>query len=159
MSLSKIIIIFVVILLVFGGVLFYQFSQASIPTSKATFGERTFLISVARTPEEMQKGLSGRNSLPKDQGMIFVFEQPGDPAFWMKDMKFPLDMVFINNDKIVSIAKNAKPAEANDENPPLYTAGQQVDKVLEINGGLADEYKLKVGDTVKLELKESTTKK
>ncbi len=158
MSLSKIIIIFVIILIAFGGVLFYQFSQAGAPTSKATIGEHTFMVSVVQTPEDMQKGLSGRNSLPQDQGMLFVFEQPSDPAFWMKDMKFSLDMIFINKDKIVSIAKNAKPAEANNENPPLYSAGQQVDKVLEINGGLADKYQLKVGDTINLELKESSTK-
>jgi uncharacterized protein len=154
MSLNKIIIIFIIILIAFGAFIFFQFSRAGIPTSKATIGEHTFLVSVARTPEELQKGLSDRNSLPQDQGMLFIFEQAGDQSFWMKDMNFPIDIIFINNDRIVSISKNAQPVE-NNVNLPLYSSSQPADKVLEINAGLSDEYGFKVGDQVKIELEQN----
>lgn len=155
MSLNRIITVFIVILIAFGVFIFYQFSRAGIPTSKATIGEHTFLVSVARTPEELQKGLSGRNSLPTDQGMLFVFEKANNYAFWMKDMKFPLDIIFINNDRIVSITKNADPAKEGTNNPPVYTPPQPANRVLEINGGLSDEYGFKVGDQVLFELNQT----
>lgn len=152
MSLNKIIIVFIIILIAFGAFMFYQFSKAGVPTSKATIGEHTFSINVAKTPEELQQGLSGRNSLPTDQGMLFVFEEASSYGFWMKGMKFPLDIIFINNDRIVSISKDVKPAEENNTNPPVYTPTQPVTRVLEINGGLSDEYGFKIGDQVKFEL-------
>lgn len=155
MSLNKIIIVFIIILIAFAAVIFFQFSKAGIPTSKATIGEHTFLVSVARTPEELQKGLSERNSLPKDQGMLFLFDQPGDQTFWMKGMKVPIDIIFINNDRIVSISKNAQPVEEGNTNLPLYSSAQPSDKVLEINAGLSDEYGFKVGDQVKIELEQN----
>ncbi|MBA3723420.1 MAG: DUF192 domain-containing protein [Candidatus Levybacteria bacterium] len=152
MNLTKIILIFIVILIAFGAVLFFQFSRASVPTSKVIIGEQTFLVTPAKTPEELQKGLSGRGSLPKDQGMIFLFEEPADRAFWMKGMEIPIDIIFINGDKIVSISKNAKPPTDENANLPLVNSVQPADKVLEINAGLSDEYSFKVGDTVGVEL-------
>lgn len=155
MSLNKIIIVFIIILIAFGAFIFYQFSRAGVPTSKATIGEHTFLVSVARTPEELQQGLSGRNSLATDQGMLFVFEEASTYGFWMKGMKFPLDIIFINNDRIVSISKNVAPAEEGNASPQVYTPPQPVNRVLEINGGLSDEYGFKVGDQVRFELEQA----
>ncbi len=152
MSLTKIIIIFIIILIAFGAVLFFQFGRASVPTSKVTIGEQTFLVTPARTPEELQKGLSDRGSLPKDQGMIFLFEESADRAFWMKGMKIPIDIIFINGDKIVSISKNAKPPADENANLPLFSSVQPADKVLEINAGLSDEFGFKPGDTVTVDL-------
>lgn len=159
MSLNKIIIIFIIIIIAFGAFIFYQFSRAGVPTSKATIGEHTFLISLAQTQEELEKGLSGRNSLPTDQGMLFVFEEANTYGFWMREMKFPLDIIFINNDRIVSINKNVEPAEENNATPQVYTPPQPVTKVLEINGGLSDEYGFKAGDQVTLELDQAAVNK
>lgn len=152
MSLNKVIIIFLVCLAIFAGVIFFQFSKGSVPTSKLTIGEHTFLVSVAKTSEEQQKGLSERSSLPQDQGMLFVFNEPADQTFWMKGMKIPIDIIFINNDKIVAITKNAPPVKAETDNLPLYSAQQPVDKVLEINAGLSDKYKFKIGDKVSVNI-------
>lgn len=157
MSLNKIIIIFIIILIGFAAFIFFQFSRAGIPTSKVTIGEHTFNVSIARTPEELQKGLSERKSLPQDQGMLFMFDQPGDHAFWMKGMQFPIDIIFINDKTIVSIAKNAQPGEEGNDNLPLYSSGAPADKVLEINAGLADKYGFKVGDEVNVALEQSTS--
>lgn len=152
MSLNKIIIVFIIILIAFAGFIFFQFSKASVPTSKVIIGEHTFNVSVAKTTEELQKGLSERNSLPQEQGMLFVFDQPADHSFWMKGMKFPIDIIFINNDKIVSISKNAQPVKDENATLPLYNSGASADKVLEINAGLSDKYGFKPGDQIKLEL-------
>lgn len=152
MSLSKIIIAFLLLLVVFAGVIFYQFSQGAAPAGKATVKEHTFNVFLALTPEEQQKGLSGRNGLGKDQGMLFIFDKPGDLTFWMKDMKFPIDIIFINGNRIVSIAENAPAPKSPEETLPLYRATGPADKVLEINAGLAKEYDLKPGDTLTFEL-------
>src|SRR5688500_16424694 len=68
-------------------------------------GNKVKLI-VAKSESDRSKGLSGRNNLAKDQGMLFVFPQPGEYAFWMKDMKFAIDIIYINKDKVVYVVKN-----------------------------------------------------
>src|SRR6266498_5049749 len=130
MSLTKIIIIFLIIILLFGGILFFQFSKISTPTSKVTIKNQTFLVDVAKSPSELEKGLSKRKSLPKNQGMLFIFDHPDDYAFWMKQMEFPLDIIFIKNDKIVSVAENVKPPASENENLPTYHPTKPSDKVL-----------------------------
>lgn len=152
MSLSKIIIAFLIVLVIFAGVIFFQFAKGPAPTGKVTVKERTFNVFIQRTPEELQKGLSGRNSLGNDQGMLFLFEQPGDLTFWMKDMKFPIDIIFINGNRIVSISENAQPPKSPEETLPLYKATAPADKVLEINAGLSKEYGLKPGDTLSFDI-------
>ena len=96
------------------------------------------------------EGLSGRDKLDKDKGMIFIFEEKGKHSFWMKNVKFPLDIIFISDDTIVDIAKNAEPKKENDTNIPIFTPKENANFVLEINGGLSDEYEIKFGDKVNL---------
>jgi uncharacterized membrane protein (UPF0127 family) len=83
--------------------------------------------------------------------MLFVFEQPDYYSFWMKDMKFPIDIIFINKNKIVDIFQDV-PVPKNNNNLPTYTTGEKADKVLEINAGLSNTYKIKIGDNVLLNL-------
>ena len=101
MSLNKIIIGFIVILLVFSGFIVYQVNKNPTPASKVMINNHTFSVEIATTSAQQQQGLSGRNSLPQNQGMLFIFKTAGRYAFWMKGMKFPLDIIFINNNKIV----------------------------------------------------------
>ena len=68
----------------------------------------------------------------------------------MKDTQIPLDIIFVNDDKIVYIAKNAPPQTGNKNQLPIYTPPSEVNKVLEINGGESDKNKFKTGDTVTL---------
>ena len=113
-------------------------------------GKKINLI-VAKSEEDRQKGLSGRDKLDENQGMIFVFEKPGKYSFWMINMKFPLDIIYINGDKVVHIFKNL-PQQA--DTPvgllPRYTPSEDANYVLELNGGQADELKIKKGTVVKL---------
>lgn len=110
-------------------------------------------VEVADTQAKRSKGLGGRTSLPKDQGMLFVFERADKYPFWMKGLTFPLDFVWIRGDKVVDILSNVPPPAPNqkDSDLPIYSAKVEIDKVLEINGGMARQLNIQVGDTVKLQ--------
>ncbi len=167
MSINKLIIIFGIILVIFAGVVFFQFSSkttkktpakhvtTSTTTTNAantvTINNHTFKIETAKSSKEQQAGLSGRNSLPADHGMLFVFDKTDYYNFWMKNMKFPLDIIFIKDDKIISIEKNATPP-SGESNPPIIKSGGDVNKVLEINAGLSDKYNIKKGDNLEINL-------
>lgn len=117
----------------------------------ATINNQKFKLQVAKSPKDKQVGLSGKSSLAQDNGMLFPFEQPDYYSFWMKNMKFPIDIIFIRGDKIVTIYDNVQPAASGEENPPVYQPEDPADKVLEINAGLSKKHNLKKGDRVKIE--------
>ena len=114
---------------------------------KAVLGERSFTVALADEPAEQMKGLSGKEKLNKDRGMLFIFEKPDLYSFWMKEMKFPLDIIFIRDGKIVKIYHDV-PAPKNDESLPVYQTPLPSDKVLEINAGLSRQYGFKEGQSV-----------
>ncbi len=149
---NTVIIIFLVILVAFGGVIFYQFSKSTKPKSQITIAKQAFSLEVATTSAEQQKGLSGREKLPQDQGILFIFAKADHYPFWMKEMKFPIDIIFIKNNKIVSITHNAQPIKKDDNNPPIYQSEEPFTHALEINGGLAKKYAFKKNDTVIIKL-------
>ena len=97
-------------------------------------------------------GLSERSSLAQDQGMLFVFENPGYHNFWMKNMKFPIDIIFIKDDKIVNIVENATPPISENTNPPILKPDGPINKVLEINAGLSGKYNIKKGAKIEIKL-------
>lgn len=108
------------------------------------------LVEVADTPEKREKGLSGRDFLPENQGMLFVFERPDYWGFWMKEMKFPLDFIWIKDNKVVEITENVKPQDF--QPPKVLQPKTPVGKVLEVNGGFVEKYGIKVDDEVKYKL-------
>src|SRR4026208_1251957 len=73
--------------------------------STVTINGHTLNIEIAQTQIEREKGLSGRDTLPENSGMLFVFDKPDYYAFWMKDMKFPLDFIWIRDQKVVQITE------------------------------------------------------
>ena len=79
--------------------------------------------------------------------MLFVFPRKQIRSFWMKDMNFPLDIIWISDNKIIKIDKDLQPEGENPKNK--YQTIQRVDKVLEVNSGFTDKYKIKAGDEVK----------
>jgi uncharacterized membrane protein (UPF0127 family) len=157
---SKIVALFGIIFLVFAIVVFFQINAKTIgallhssPTSTVSINSVTFKVELAKTQEELMKGLSGRNSLPQGQGMLFVFEKPSNYSFWMRGMKFPLDIVFIHDKRVVRVFENVPAARADDASPSQFGSDVLSDKVLEINSGQAKKYKIKAGDIVTFELK------
>jgi len=154
MSLNKIIIGFIVILLLFSAFVVLQIDKTPKPASKIAFKNQTYAVELAKTPKDQQLGLSGRKSLPQDQGMLFVFTTAAKYPFWMKEMNFPLDMIFIKDNKIVTIFTNVPvPKDPKATNIPVYTPTQPANYVLEINAGQVKKYNFKNGDTVKITLK------
>lgn len=100
-------------------------------------------IELALTNEQRTLGLSNRKSLSENSGMLFVFPTPSKYFFWMKDMNFPIDIIWFDEDrKIIYIEKNAKPESF----PELFGEDKNSLYVLETVAGFAEKYDLKTGD-------------
>jgi uncharacterized membrane protein (UPF0127 family) len=154
MSLNKIIIGFIVILLLFSAYIVFQIDKTPKPPSKVTIDNQTFSVELARTTKEQEQGLSGRTTLPQDQGMLFSFKTSAQYPFWMKGMKIPLDILFIKDDKIVTIFNSVPPPkDSKTTNLPVYTPTKPVNYALELNAGQAKTYDFQNGDDVKIVVK------
>ncbi|MEO6216280.1 MAG: DUF192 domain-containing protein [Sphingomonas sp.] len=118
-------------------------------TITSTNGAHAFVVEVARTSAEQERGLMYRTNIPKDAGMIFAPYPPegGGPreaTFWMKNTPSPLDIIFIRADgTIARIAENTVPF-SEDRIP----SGEPIAAVLELNGGRAAELGIAEGDKV-----------
>ncbi|MEI8249043.1 MAG: DUF192 domain-containing protein [Candidatus Taylorbacteria bacterium] len=118
----------------------YASSTASTTVIKVPRG--IIYVEIAQTEAQKSLGLSYRRGLATSSGMLFVFGEPTKPSFWMKDMNFPLDMVWIDSHKkIVSITKHISP----DTYPQTFQPPAPVSFVLEIQAGDADRFKLATG--------------
>ncbi len=115
---------------------------------RLTVGQASFIVDIARTPSQRALGLSGRLSMNKDQGMLFVFDQPNQRSFWMKDMHFPLDFIWIRGGRVVETSLNVLPPDQTGGEPMVISPSEKVDRVLEVNAGSVSMYGIKVGDIV-----------
>ncbi|MFZ2303900.1 MAG: DUF192 domain-containing protein [Minisyncoccia bacterium] len=110
-------------------------------------GERLNVV-VADTPALQEKGLSGRTSLKPNDGMLFIFPEPGFYGFWMKGMKIPIDIIWLNSERrIVDVWENATP----DSYPRAYVSRAEAKYVLEVPSGFSSKYSLKEGDVLETE--------
>ncbi len=97
---------------------------------------------IAKTPAARERGLSGYSSLASDQGMLFIFPKSGSMNFWMKDMNFPIDIVWMNRDRtILGVTRNLSP----ESYPKTFSSPENVQFVLELNAGSADTFGLRTG--------------
>lgn len=110
-----------------------------------------YRLQVVTTPADQERGLSGRTSLPERTGMLFTFPKPGTYTFWMKGMRIPLDIIFVDNGKIVNIANNLPYPKTASELPATVKPTQAFTDAIEIPAGDADNLGLKIGQTVSLE--------
>ena len=102
-------------------------------------------VDIASTPATQEKGLSGRKSLDGNTGMLFVFPRPDKYNFWMKDMNFPLDMVWIDSGKkVVAVSKNV----SSDSYPNLFFPPSEVSYVLELNASSAQKFGISTGTSL-----------
>ena len=146
-----IIIAVIVVLIAVFGIWHFVLSRPNppLPTNKVTIGNTIFSVEVASTTIEQTRGLSGRVSLGKDEGMLFFFNSPGVQSFWMKDMNFPIDIIWIGGGKVLGFAEDAVPQPG----VPLwslkiYPSPDGVDTVLEVNAGTVANNGIKIGDSV-----------
>jgi lipid II:glycine glycyltransferase (peptidoglycan interpeptide bridge formation enzyme)/uncharacterized membrane protein (UPF0127 family) len=107
-------------------------------------------VEVSKDTGSIRKGLSGRDSLKPGCGMLFVFPRPKQYRFWMRNMNFPLDIIWIREGKVVAITEGVK-NEFDQSHPFFYKAPQKVDRVLEVNAGFAKRKGVSVGDPVTYE--------
>ena len=115
-------------------------------------GGSAFEVDLAITPDQQVQGLSGRPSLTPDSGLLFIYERESKYTFWMKEMRFPLDMVWIGaNCTVVDITFDAPPPAPGQtlDQLPRYAPGVSARYVLEINAGEAGAKGIGPGDQVK----------
>lgn len=103
-----------------------------------------FRLEVADSDVSRQQGLSGRDDLPSNQGMLFIFDKPARYGFWMKGMKFPLDIIWLNKGEVIYIVENAPPD--NNYKPMVYNPTAEADLVIELRAGEVSRLGLKIGD-------------
>ena len=135
----------------FIGILLISFILSRESTGKVLINNQAFKVTVARSEKERQIGLSNTEQLNENQGMLFLFDRSDYHSFWMKNMKFPIDIIYINGDKVVTVIENAKPASDTGGNLEIYQPTDKSDKVLEISAGLAKKYNIKRGTSVNIE--------
>jgi uncharacterized membrane protein (UPF0127 family) len=118
-----------------------------------TVGSKTIQVEIANTEATREKGLGGVSSLPADHGMLFVFDsKPTNATFWMKGMLIPLDMIWVSDNKVVSINKDIpiSPQGTPNSSLPTYSPNIPIDYVLEVNAGFSEQNNITVGSPVVL---------
>lgn len=140
----KLVIIFVALLVGIGWY-FYDKNRQSVETGEFVIGGRSLTVEIADSLPKQIQGLSGREELCDDCGMIFTYDRPKFQTFTMKGMRFPLDMIFIEGGRIAEIREGIRYPEAGEE-PQVVTSTVQADMVLEVNSGFSRTHGLKVGD-------------
>jgi uncharacterized membrane protein (UPF0127 family) len=104
-------------------------------------------VELARTRSEQARGLMERRELGRDAGMLFLFDESSDHAFWMKNTLIPLDMIFAADDgRIVGIVARALPGDLTPR-----SVGAPSRYVLEVNGGWAEAHGVAPGDRLRFE--------
>ena len=123
---------------------YYFYPQSK--TARILFAGVVLNVDLATTPSEQQQGLSGRDSMLPDHGMLFVFQQPGQWGFWMIEMKFPLDIIWFDaNRHVIFIEQDLAPCTPN--LCPVFTPTANALYVLEVNAGFVRTHAVKLGDT------------
>lgn len=121
-------------------------------------------VEISDTALKRAKGLSGRKCLKNDEGncsesaegMLFLFGKPEKRSFWMAGMNFPLDIIWINENKIVAVSKNIQPPKLSlslsksNELPAIVSPSVEADKVLELSAGAVEKFNIKIGDKIKI---------
>ena len=125
-------------------VAFYVFFKSPAKFTDVTVGNVTINAEIADTIPKQIKGLMFRDSLPKNQGMLFIFGSDGYPGIWMMNMSIPIDILWIDSKhKIVDIVENAQPCRLL---CPSYTPKSAARYVLEVNAGFVEKNGIEIGD-------------
>ena len=150
-----------ILILTLMGIMFYFEYQKAVDKNSITIftGASPIKINVefAKTPEEWQKGLMNRSSLPKNSGMLFIFPDETNRSFWMKNTPIPLDVIFISSKGRVNEMTTLNPcprasrrASQETEICQSYNSKTPAQYVLEINAGSAEKWKIMEGDVLEI---------
>lgn len=151
---EKKITIFIVFLAIIGCSLFFYnqktafFSYSALmdlleSKERICFKDNCYFVEIAKSVAEREKGLMQRDNLEADKGMLFIFEKEGIYPFWMKNMKFPIDIIWLDKEmKAAYIYKNAQPCASE---CPNIIPDKMAQYILEISAGEAEKIGLKDG--------------
>ncbi len=123
----------------------------STDQSTVIINQTMFRVDIADDPAEQRQGLSGRDSLAADEGMLFIFPDKKIRNFWMPDMFFAIDLLWIEDMTVVGYQKNMQPLGPLDD-AISFSSPRPVDKVLEIPAGSIDKFDFNIGDQVNINL-------
>ena len=116
--------------------------------AKVILGNTEISITIADTPDTRAQGLSGRKQLGSNEGMFFVFQTAKPYGFWMKEMLFPIDMIWFDSQyHIIFVKEDAEPSSY----PEIFTPNASAQYVLEVPAGFFSSHHLKFGDVLKIE--------
>jgi len=122
--------------------LYWQMTRSQMATM--SLNGHTYRLTVAQTEADREHGLSDTSSLPQDQAMLFVFPSSGHPAIWMKDMNYPIDIVWLSNDKtVVHTVENAQPSSYPDT---IFQTDNDSRYVIELPAGTIEKTDINSGD-------------
>jgi uncharacterized membrane protein (UPF0127 family) len=139
---------FIDVVWLFVGIVFI--SACSQKTSDLTIhtaaGDHRLQVEVAKNAVAQQRGLMYRQSLGKDSGMLFIFDEQQPLTFWMKNTLIPLDILFISSDLVIVDIMTMQPCTFDP--CPVYTSKRPARYALEVNAGYVHAHAIKIGDTV-----------
>lgn len=128
------------------GIATFFFSGPSAATMRhdreVTINGKTLQLEIANTPSSIVQGLSGRKAMANDEGMLFIMPNVENQNFWMKDMKFSLDIIYLREGRVVDISTLQRPSLAS---IPSHQSKTEADMILELREGMAEVYGLSIG--------------
>jgi uncharacterized protein len=123
--------------------------ELRFPTAVVRLKDERLTVLVARNMYQLKKGLGGRESLRPFDGMLFVFPAYAKQRIVMRDMRFPIDIVWISQGKVVDIAKQIQPeGDVSEATLTRYTPRVNANAVVELPAGWADTHGLRIGDAL-----------
>jgi uncharacterized membrane protein (UPF0127 family) len=126
----------ILLLLVGGSIIWFAFrlqeGERGALNQELRIRQSQWLVEYALTNDERTRGLGQRMSLDPGRGMLFVFPEPGIYGFWMKDMQFPLDFIFITDERVESVLHNI-----SEQDDRILYPNRPVEYILEVNAGEA----------------------
>ncbi len=117
----------------------------SINTHHVKIGDQLITVDIAEKTIDQERGLSGRKDLCADCGMLFIFTHKKQRTFWMNDMQFDIDVLWISDEVIVGMQENVSYERQSQE---IFSSQKPVDKVLELPAGFIEKHKVIIGQKV-----------
>ncbi len=140
---------FILLSMIFLVIYFFRLLQnKQTERSKIVINGKTIYVEIADTEEKRTKGLSNHKPLQENEGMLFIFKTPDYYGFWMKNMTFDLDFIWINNYKVVDLTKNVSHRNQN----AIYIPSNPANMVLEVNAGFILKNNIHINDKIEIEL-------
>jgi uncharacterized membrane protein (UPF0127 family) len=143
----------VLLIILIGAITLYPRSPETPDDGTVSFESGvTVPVEVADTNVERSRGLSGRDGLAEGSGMLFVFDDQRVRTFWMKEMLFSIDIIWIADGKVIGFVERAEPPSGPDDPLDLLVSPSPADYVLEVDAGFVDAHQVAVGQAVMVNL-------